>query len=314
MANGTFFEVSDLEAPAEAEAGDQIDVSANVTNAGTEAGEQAVDFVFDDTVAASQNVSLNASETRAVTFANVTVPNVDGTFEHGIFTENDGQTATIDVEGLPSVQFAEDEYVFGPGETRTLLVETDAESVAGYEAQVEFDPEAVTVESASAGNLSGAFSVNVDNENGTVSVGQAQANGGSPSVLFALEVTYEGEEGGSADLAFDAEDSELLDANTDAIEVGYSGAGIVSGELGDVNTDGEVTVGDAILVQQYIAGQDPTDDFNPALADVNGDDSVTTTDVLAILDEALADNDGTDSPETADTEVNATGTASVAAP
>ena len=156
--------------------------------------------------------------------------------------------------------------------------------------------------------------MNVDNENGTVSVGQAQANGGSPSVLFALEVTYEGEEGGSADLAFDAEDSELLDANTDAIEVGYSGAGIVSGELGDVNTDGEVTVGDAILVQQYIAGQDPTDDFNPALADLDGDDSVTTTDVLAILDEALADNDGTDSPETADTEVNATGTASVAAP
>ena len=314
VANGTFFEVTDLEAPAEAEAGDQIDVSANVTNAGTEAGEQAVEFVFNDTVAASQNVSLNASETQSVTFANVTVPNVDGTFEHGIFTENDGQTATIDVEGLPSVQFAEEQYVFGPGETRTLLVETDAESVAGYDAQVEFDPEAVTVEGASAGNLSGAFTVNVDNENGTVSVGQAQANGGSPSVLFALEVTYEGEEGGSADLAFDAEDSELLDANTDAIEVGYSGAGIVSGELGDANTDGEVTVADAILVQQSIAGQDLPDDFNRALADVDGDGSLTTTDVLAILDEALADNDGTDSPETADTEVNATDTASVAAP
>ena len=314
VANGTFFQVSDLTAPASAEAGDQIDVSANVTNVGTDAGEQSVDFVFNDTVAASQNVSLDSSESEVVTFANVTVPNVDGTFEHGVFTDNDGQTATIDVDGVPSVQFAQEEYVFGPGETRTLLVETDAESVAGYEAQVEFDPETITVESASAGNLSGAFSKNIDNENGTASVGQAQANGGSPSVLFALEVTYEGEEGGSADIAFDAGDSEVLDPNTDEIEVDYRDAGVVSGVLGDVNTDGEVTVGDAILVQQYIAGQDLADDFNPALADVTGDGSVTTSDVLAILDEALADNDGADSPETVDTEVNATDTASVTVP
>jgi len=309
VANGTFFEVSDLDAPAEADAGDRIDVSANVTNVGADAGEQAVDFVFDDTVAASQNVSLDASESETVTFANVTVPNVNGTFEHGVFTEDDGQTASIAVEELASVRFGQEEYAFGPGETRTLFVNTTAEEVAGYEAQVEFDPEAVTVESASAGNLSSGISVNRDNENGTVTVAQAQANGASQPVLFTLEVTYEGDESGSADLAFDAEDTEVLDPETEALDVTYRNASVVAGDLGDVNLDGEVTVGDAVLTQQSIAGQEPADEFNAALADLDGSGTVTISDVLGILDEVTAAGESAGTPQDANEEVSAPGAA-----
>ena len=520
VANGTAFEVSDLSAPAEADAGAQIDVSANVTNVGSDAGEQSVDFVFNGSVAASQNVSLDSTESQTVTFEDVSLPDTDGTFEHGIVTEYDSQTAQIVVGDVPNVSvavvddtgefggaiagtldaelpvnyqttavssdavidgdveagvvvvqnvaptnadaladvtegsavgavwldqwggesngvparsaatgdpaetfdgdlvpapiaynvqadhpifegiaepgesvpihtgqfgdhawfngtdadvlaevaaaggdvvagdafavddanntvlastlgynsfagdadhtaasdailansvqyatpegdgtvaFAQEEYTFGPDETRTLVVETSVEDIAGYETEIEFDPEAVTVESASAGNISGPISVNRDNENGTVTVAQAQASGASPSVLFTLEVTFEGDEGDTADLAFDAETSEVLDAETEALDVDYGGTTVASGELGDVNLDGEVTVADAILMQQYIAEQEPADEFNAALADVNGDGSVNIADVIAVLDESTADGQTADTPQSANEEVNAPG-------
>jgi len=527
VAEGTVFEVSDLDAPETADAGESIDVSANVTNVGSDAGEQSVEFVFDGAVVASQNVSLDSTGTGPVAFEGVTLPDTDGVFEHGVFTEDDGQTAQIVVgdvpttsvavvddagefggpvadtlderlpanydvsattsdavatggvdadvvvvqnvaptsaptlvdategastgvvwldqwggdsngvparsdvtgdpadtfegdgvptpiaynvqsdhpifdgiaesgesvpihtgtfgdhtwfngtdaevlasvaadgggivagdafavdeanntvlasslgystfagdadytesadailansveyaapEGAGAVRFGQEEYVFGPDETRTLTVETTAEAVAGYDARVEFDPEAITVESVSSGNLSGAPSVNRDNENGTVTVAQAQANDAAEPVLFELEVTYEGDEGGSADLAFDREYTSVLNAQTEELDVTYRDAAVASGELGDVNLDGEVTVADAILTQQYIAGQEPTDDFNAALADINGDGSVNVADVVAILDEVVSADGEADLPETADTEVNDTGAASVATP
>ena len=515
---GTFFEVSDLDAPTAADAGASIDVSANITNTGATAGEQSVDFVFDGSVVASQNVSLDAEATETVTFSDVTLPDADAAFEHGVSTANDSQTAQIvvgdvptpsvavvddtgefggdvastlsdelsinyeitnttsdavldgdvdadvvvvqnveatnapalaaavegsevgavwldqwggDSNGVPArsaatgdpaetfegdlvpapitynvesahpifdgiaepgesvaihtaqfgdhawfndtdadvlasvaadggnvtagdafavdeanntvlastlgystfvtdaehtaasdailansvefavpegdgtVKFGEEEYVFGPDETRTLFVNTTAENVAGYEAQVEFDPETITVESASAGNISSGISVNRDNENGTVTVAQAQANGASQPVLFTLEVTYEGDEGGSADLAFDAADTELVDPDTDALDVSYRNASVVSGELGDVNLDGEVTVADAVLVQQFLAGQEVPDDFNEALADVDDSGTVTVSDVLEILDKVTADSNSADAPQNTNEEVSA---------
>ena len=522
VANGTAFEVSGLSAPSSADAGAEIDVSANVTNVGSDAGEQSVDFVFDGSVAASQNVSIDSGETRTVTFEDVPLPDADGVFEHGITTEYDGQFAqivvgdvptptvavvddtgefggdvvgTLDAElppnydvttatsdavtdgdvdadvlvvqqvdpvngpalvdfaqssavgtvwldnwggdsngvpvrsanaddpaqtfegdGVPTpitynvesahpifdgvaepgdsvpihtgtfgdhtwfsgtdadvlasvaadggavvagdalavddanntvyastlgystfvstqdftaeadailansvqyatpegdgtVQFGQEEYAFGPDETRTLTVETTAEDVAGYEAQIEFDPEAITVESASAGNLSSPISVNRDNENGTVTVAQAQANGAAQPVLFTLEVTYEGDEETTTDLAFDAESSELFDADTESLDVDYEGATAVSGQLGDVNLDGDVGVDDAILIQQYIAGQEPADDFNAALADADGSGTVTISDVIEVLDEVAADGDSADTPQDANEEVSAPGAA-----
>ncbi|WP_200530408.1 S8 family serine peptidase [Halorubrum sp. LN27] len=525
VAEGTSFRVSNLTAPESADAGASIDVSADVTNVGEASGEQSVDFVFDGAVAASRNVSLDSQETRTVTFEDVGLPDTDGTFEHGVFTADDGQTAPIVVgdvptrtvavvddagefgdgvagtlddrlpanydvstttadavangdadadvvvvqnvaptsapalvdavegsgvgavwldqwggesngvparssvtgdpaetfegDGVPTpiaysvqadhpifdgvaepgesvpihtgsfgdhtwfngtdadvlasvaadggatvagdafavdeanntvlasslgystfagdaeytgaadailansvrhaapegdgtVRFGEDEYVVGPEETTTLTVEADAEDVAGYELQLEFDPAKIEVESAESANLSGSISRNIDNENGTVTVAEAAANGVSEPVLFELDVTYVGDEGESAELAFDGEDSEVLNADTETLDVDYSDGTVTSGELGDVNLDGEITVADAILTQQYLADQEPAGDFNAALADVNGDGSVDIADVIAILDEVTAGNDST-SPGAAGTGVNGTDAASLAA-
>jgi hypothetical protein len=94
------FEVEDgsLEAPASAAPGEEIEVSANITNTAGEEATSPVTFVFDGSEASSQDVTLAAGATDSVSFT-VTVPDVaDGDYEHGIETEVDSETATIAVE------------------------------------------------------------------------------------------------------------------------------------------------------------------------------------------------------------------------
>ena len=52
--------------------------------------------------------------------------------------------------------------------------------------------------------------------------------------------------------------------------------------VGDANGDGEVTVGDAVAIVNYILGN-PSVDFNAAAADVNGDGEVTVSDAVAVV-------------------------------
>jgi len=91
------FEVNDLQAPASAAPGDEIEVSANITNtAGTEDTSSA-EFVFNGSVVDTQELTLGAGATEEVSFT-VTVPDVaDGDYEHGIQTEIDSATATLNV-------------------------------------------------------------------------------------------------------------------------------------------------------------------------------------------------------------------------
>lgn len=100
-----FFEVSDLEAPADVIQGESFDVSANVTNglppgssvAPAFTGTQTVEFVFDGAVEDTTTVTLAAGETTTVTFEDIPATVAAGSYEHGIQTANDSQTATVEV-------------------------------------------------------------------------------------------------------------------------------------------------------------------------------------------------------------------------
>ena len=200
-------------------------------------------------------------------------------------------------EANGTVQFTQEDYVFAPGETRTLTVETTAESVAGHETRIEFDPDVMTVEGVSPGDLGQAFASNRDNENGVVRVAQAQTGETDAPRLFNLTVTFEGDEGESASLAFDREYMSVFDAETSDIDVAFRDATIQSGTLGDVNDDGKVGAKDATLIQQYIAGQDPGGEdtvFRPAFADVDRSGSVTISDAIAVLESRVGDEDRND--------------------
>lgn len=94
------FQVSDLE-PQDVTVtqGDVIDVSATVENVGQATGTQTVQFRVDDDALADQELELEGGASQSVTFEDIdTAPLEPGDYEHGVFTANDSETATLTVE------------------------------------------------------------------------------------------------------------------------------------------------------------------------------------------------------------------------
>jgi hypothetical protein len=135
LIKGADFQVSDLSAPAEAVPGAEINVSANVTNVGDETATQTVEFRFDGSVVANTTETLNASESTTVEFTDIPLPQAEGTFEHGVFTDDDNQTANITVRPEPVtvtvVEGGTDTY----GDDVLALVDSQLPT-DGYETQV----------------------------------------------------------------------------------------------------------------------------------------------------------------------------------
>ncbi len=92
-----FLEVSNLSAPAAAVTGSTVDVSADVTNVGTQADTQNVTFAFGGAAAAVNSVDLGAGDSTGVTFSGVPLPQVPGFYTHGVVTNRSSQFAPITV-------------------------------------------------------------------------------------------------------------------------------------------------------------------------------------------------------------------------
>ncbi|ELY37826.1 PKD domain-containing protein [Natronorubrum tibetense] len=92
-------DVDDLE-PVEktVEQGDDIDVSATVTNTGDEEATQKVKFDLDDEVLGTKSVTLGAGETETVTFEDIDTAGLDpDEYTYGVFSEDDSQTSVLTV-------------------------------------------------------------------------------------------------------------------------------------------------------------------------------------------------------------------------
>lgn len=98
--NGTFT-VSNLSAPAAVDAGEEFDVTANVTNEDVVTATQDVEFrvstgaLTGDTTVVTQEVTLGPGESTTVEFSDLSLD--EGDYNHGVFTADDSQTATIEV-------------------------------------------------------------------------------------------------------------------------------------------------------------------------------------------------------------------------
>jgi hypothetical protein len=107
-----FFEVTNLQAPATATAGDLIDVSADVTNTGDESATKTVEFRLDlddsGTLDAgealdSTSLTLASGETQPVTFSDIDTTGLSGDYLHGVVSPDTAATATITVsEPVPA--------------------------------------------------------------------------------------------------------------------------------------------------------------------------------------------------------------------
>ncbi|MFB6105925.1 MAG: CARDB domain-containing protein [Halobacteriaceae archaeon] len=107
-AEPAFFDVSNLSAPANVTQGDPVTVTADVTNTGGTNATQSVEFRFEGTALANETVSLDAGESRAVTFTvdgTTTAGLAPGTYTHGVFSDDDEETAQLTVEAPPGPAF-----------------------------------------------------------------------------------------------------------------------------------------------------------------------------------------------------------------
>ncbi|MFC3958872.1 cohesin domain-containing protein [Halovivax cerinus] len=114
-------------------------------------------------------------------------------------------------------------------ETATVRVETNATSVAGYGANVTFDPDVVSVEAVSGVDMNDPI-VNIDNENGWVFFTQSQASGIDQPELAEIEFTVR--EATDTDLGFNADDTTLNDDSSPPEGIPVTPVGTTL-ELGD---------------------------------------------------------------------------------
>ena len=286
--------------------GAELAVDATVENTGDEGGTATVEFVFAGDTLATETIELDAGEQGTVTFE-ITAPEAEGEYDWYIALEDDQSdiwTLTVEDDEEPAdatVSFGDGEFPFAPGETGTVTMNTSADDVAGYEVFVDFDPDVVQIDGVENADIDGSIATNIDNENGTFAVAQAQASGVDAPDMIDVELTFLGDHGDMTDLVFDA-DSALF-ASDGEIDADFEDATLMAGQIGDVNNNGEISAFDAILIQKYLAGEDVEDDFYPALADVTQDGEIHTGDVIALLNMIV---DGDADGETIDAQQDAT--------
>ena len=192
------FQVSNLDAPGTATAGDTIDVSADVENTGDEAGTQTVEFRLDadqdgtleqSETLATQSLNLDSGETKTVTFAALDTSGLSGEYGHGVFTDDDSATNSITIEEP------------APADDVSVSLEP-ADATVGVGGETTFD----VVVSGLEGDGVGAFDLTVSTDDiGIASITDATIvaeNGGEGST----DVTIAGD-GSSAQLQAYARDT-----------------------------------------------------------------------------------------------------------
>jgi len=93
----TAFNISDLEAPDSATIGENITVTANVSNPTDEERTEAIQFRLEGDLVAEQNVTLESDESETVEFEVDTTDLEPGEYIHMVLGDEAGEVATIDL-------------------------------------------------------------------------------------------------------------------------------------------------------------------------------------------------------------------------
>jgi hypothetical protein len=174
-----------------------------------------------------------------------------------------------------------------PGSSAEVSMQTDVSNVTGYEATITFDPDKLQAESVSGVDMADPV-VTIDNEEGEIFLTQAQATGADAPTMADIEFEVVGMENGeTADVSLMGSESAVFGPDGDSYLTNWDDGEVtvLEAALGDVNADGEITAGDAVIVQRYIAGlpTDVPDEQIEVLGDVNQDGAITSADVTYIL-------------------------------
>ena len=88
-------------------------------------------------------------------------------------------------------------------------------------------------------------------------------------------------------ITFDGDEALLFFADQSTMQTDMGSLVILPHEdepllLGDVNSDGKITITDAVGIVNYILGN-PSSGFNIQAADLNGDHNITITDAVCVV-------------------------------
>ncbi|MFP9191302.1 CARDB domain-containing protein [Natrialbaceae archaeon A-CW1-1] len=101
-----FFAVDDLDPVDDTVVhGDDLTVSATVTNTGDETETQSVELRVDGEVHKTESVTLDGDDSDTVTFTVDTNEFDPGVYTHGVYTDDDNQTGTVTIEEPPEPAF-----------------------------------------------------------------------------------------------------------------------------------------------------------------------------------------------------------------
>jgi len=229
-----FFEVSNLNPrDVTVEQGAVIDVSATVTNTGETEGTQTVEFRVGGDTLAQQEVTLGPEESQDVAFEGIDTSSLDGSFTHGVYTENGQQEASLTVDAPEPASFAVEglnpsEATITEGQTVTVsaVVSNEGDTEATQTVELLVDGEAVAEQEVT---LSGG-----DFE--TVSfgpLGSDLAPGDYTHAIASGDATAEGsltveEAQPSDDTTDDSQDDTTDDSQDDSADDGGPGFGIAA--------------------------------------------------------------------------------------
>jgi hypothetical protein len=124
--NESVFNVSNLTPGADTAAAldDTLVIAATVRNTGDAEGTQTVEYRIGDTVITSRNVTIGAGNSTTVEFDGLNVSDLDtGEYEHGVFTDDDSQTADL--------------RLYPAGDDRVVVDRVDGDDDDDNESEVE---------------------------------------------------------------------------------------------------------------------------------------------------------------------------------
>lgn len=279
------FSVSNLSAPASVTKGDPVTVIANITNTGDREGTQTVDFRLDsdesetleeDETVLNETVTLAGDESQSVEFELPTDSIEPGTYLHGVVTENDTQTAQVNITEAPIPANLTVDDLAAPstvtqGENVTVTANITntggAQGTVGVTLNITSNDMTVVTETQTVSLASG--------ENTTVTFENVTSDLAPNTDGYTLTITAAESEATSTLTVEEPPAAIGGDENATANDIDGDGM------FEDVNGDGNFTTEDVFALFNNQADAED----NAAAFDFNGDGEFNVLDVQRLLNE-----------------------------
>ena len=268
------FSVSNLDPEtATVEQGDELTVTATVTNDGAISDTQTVELRIGGNAVASEEVTLDSGASTDVSFEDVSTASLDaGDYTHGVYTDDDEAEGTLTVEESQVPATFEVSNVDAPdtatvGDSMTVTAEIENTGDVAGEQPVMYILGSEVINITEPVQLDAGASTTVEFDVDTTDVPAGDYTHGVYTDADEVETSITVEEATTQNPTVVGDDP-ATDTTGDGV-------------LNDVNGDGSFTATD---VQALFANQDSDAvQNNPELFDFNGDGSFTVSDVQALF-------------------------------